>query len=125
MIENMSLLGNRLPLLTSFSTAKSDLLPLVFLAIALDIGIVGLWYLIGELLHNTGVKKSAIGELYQTFGTAIIAFVVIFAVLTFSSIFYQSLNSTSLMSQNTISGICANLEGNSQLTLSAAGAVQH
>ncbi|MCL4403677.1 MAG: hypothetical protein M1500_00295 [Candidatus Marsarchaeota archaeon] len=113
----VALVGSLFPLLSSFSSVRSDLLPLVFLAIALDIGIVGLWYAIGVVLQNNSVKKSAVGELYQAFGTAVIAFIVLFTVLTFSSVFYQSLDATTLMNHTTMSSMCTNLESNSMLSL--------
>ncbi len=121
MIGIPGLLWKSVPLLSSFSSANSNLLPLVFLAIVLDVVIVGIWYVIGVVLHNNSVKKSAIGEMYQAFGTAVLAFIVIFVVLTFSSVFYSALDTTSLMNSSTLGGICTSLTTQSGLTLLGSG----
>ena len=42
--------------ITSLSTVKSDLLPIVVLALLLDSVIVSAWYVLGILLNSSKVK---------------------------------------------------------------------
>ena len=105
-------------LLTSgYSAIKSSLLPLAIVALLLDSGMIAIWYIIGILINNNGVKASARGEFNQLIGTAVIIAIVIYSVSIFSMVFYTSLNGTKLMSQSALTTMCSNLESSSQLSI--------
>ncbi len=105
-------------LLTSgYSAIKSSLLPLAIIALLLDSGMIAIWYIIGILINNNGVKASARGEFNQLIGTAVIIAIVIYSVSIFSMVFYTSLNGTKLMSQSALTTMCSNLESSSQLSI--------
>ncbi len=109
--------------ITSFTSVKTDLLPLVFAALFLDAAIIGIWYMIGSLFANATIKASARNELYQLLGTGVMIFVIIFVLLFFSTSFYYVLSANSLSSPTTISSMCNNLEQNSNLQLLNPNAV--
>ena len=109
--------------ITSFTSVKTDLLPLVFAALFLDVAIIGIWYLIGSLFANATVKASARNELYQLLGTGVMIFVIIFVLLFFSTSFYYVLSANSISSPTTISSMCNNLEQNSNLQILNPNAV--
>jgi hypothetical protein len=103
--------------ITSFSNTKDNLLPLVVLAIAIDASIVSIWYIVGAILNNNAVKQSALSEVSQLFESTLLIVLVIFFLLTFSTMFYNILNTTSSMKTSTVNSICTNLEDNSNMTI--------
>ena len=101
--------------LPSFSNVKSDLIPLAFIALLLDSVIIGIWYMVATLLQNPGARESAKNEFYQFVGTIILISIIIFVITTFGVIFYNGLNSTSLMSSSSIYSLCNSIATHSQL----------
>jgi len=102
---------------SSFTEAQTALAPLVFLALFIDAGIIGIWYLLGVLLSNNKVKAGAISEVYQFFGTGVMLIAIIFFMVVFSSLFYSTLSQDPLMSPQTLGSICQSLTTNSQLAI--------
>jgi len=102
---------------SSFTEARTTLAPLVFLALFIDAGIIGVWYLLGVMLNNNKVKAGAISEIYQFFGTGVMLIAIIFFMAVFSSLFYSVLSQTSLMSPAVLSSMCQNLITKSQLAI--------
>ncbi len=103
--------------ITSFSNTRTDLIPLIALAIGLDGSFVSIWYILGSLLNNNSLKQSAINEIYQLFGNVIIVLLIVFLLLAFSSIFYNSLQGTKMMNSTVIYGMCSNLNSSSHLSI--------
>lgn len=93
-----------------FLSARSNLLPLVFIALLLDSGIIAVWYYIGVLLNNRTVKAGARSEFGQLIGTAIIAGIVIGAIFLYGNTMYNALNQTQLMSSTAMTTMCNNIE---------------
>lgn len=87
-------------------------LPIVFLGILFSFLIVSVHYILGAALQNNRVKSSAIGELGQVLGAAIIAVIVI-GVLYFIGTSEFSL--VSFISPSSVSSLCAQV-GASKLT---------
>ncbi len=102
--------------ITSLSTVKSDLLPIVILALLFDSVIVSAWYILGILLNNSRVKDSARGEFYQLAGTAVIT-VIILTVLVFAGSIFSSIASSGPMSTSSMSTTCNNIESGSPLNI--------
>jgi len=100
----------QLAILPSFSTQQGALLPLVFAALLVDAMIVTIWYVLGLVINNSTVKSSAIGELWQFFGNAILIGVIIFALITFSSLFHTLLSNSSLLSDSAVVSLCNNVQ---------------
>jgi hypothetical protein len=101
----------------SFTAVQSEVMPIVAAALLLDSGIVAIWYFLGVLLSNEGVKRSARNEAYQLVGTMILAIIVIGFMLIFGSLFFNVLSTTALMSPTAISGMCQNVMGTTSLVL--------
>ncbi len=101
--------------LPSFSNVKSDLIPLAFMALLFDSVIIGIWYIAATLLQNQGAKESAKNEFYQFVGTIVMISIIIFVITTFGVIFYNGLNSTSLMDSSSIYALCNGIAAHSQL----------
>ena len=102
---------------TNYNTTASNVLPLVFAALLLDVAIVVIWYFAGVVLNNNKVKESAKGEYYQFIGTVVIAMLILWAMTTMSSLFYSVLSSTNLLSPTAITTMCSNLEANSPINI--------
>ncbi len=98
--------------LPSLAGQQSSLLPLVFAALLLDSVIIALWYMLGWVIGNNGVKAAARGELYQLIGTAIIIIVVMFALATFSGLFVTSLSGSDLLGSTATSNLCTQINNN-------------
>lgn len=103
--------------ITSFSNTRTNLIPLIALAIGLDASFVSIWYILGSLLNNNSLKQSAINEIYQLFGNIIIVILIVFLLLAFSSIFYNSLQGTKMMNSTTIYSMCQNINSSSSLSI--------
>ncbi|MCL5102383.1 MAG: hypothetical protein M1544_03445 [Candidatus Marsarchaeota archaeon] len=103
--------------ITSYSSVYSSMFPIIAIALILDAGIVGLWYIAGVILNNGKVKSTAMGEFYQVFGTAILVVVLAGILVIFANTFYSVTTSTSLMSPSTIFAMCKGINDTSQLTL--------
>ncbi len=101
--------------LPSFSNVKSDLIPLAFMALLFDSVIIGVWYMAATLLQNPGAREAAKNEFYQFVGTIVLISIIIFVITTFGVIFYNGLNSTSLMSSSSIYSLCNSIAAHSQL----------
>lgn len=114
MIENM-LINNLLSFDVSFVPVQNWLMPLVLLALLIDTFIVAIWYLVGVLLNNPGVRASARSEFYQLIGTAVLIMLVVFVVYLFAFIFIQTFSSDAALGTAVISGMCTNLAQNSQI----------
>ena len=106
--------------ITSFSTVKSDLLPIIVLALLLDSVIVSVWYVLGILLNNSRVKDSARGEFYQLGGTAIIT-VIVLTILVFAGNIFSLISSSGAMSTSSMSSMCSGIESYSPLSLLGTG----
>ncbi|MEM3876473.1 MAG: hypothetical protein QXP24_01965, partial [Candidatus Micrarchaeaceae archaeon] len=102
--------------ITSFSTVKSDLLPIIVLALLLDSVIVSVWYVLGILLNNSRVKDSARGEFYQLGGTAIIT-VIVLTILVFAGNIFSLISSSGPMSTSSMSSMCSGIESYSHLSM--------
>ena len=106
--------------ITSFSTVKSDLLPIIVLALLLDSVIVSAWYVLGILLNNSRVKDSARGEFYQLGGTAIIT-VIVLTILVFAGNIFSLISSSGAMSTSSMSSMCSGIESYSPMSLLGTG----
>ncbi|MEM0149493.1 MAG: hypothetical protein QXW10_01195 [Candidatus Micrarchaeaceae archaeon] len=102
--------------ITSLSTVKSDLLPIVVLALLLDSVIVSVWYVLGILLNNSRVKDSARGEFYQLAGTAIIT-VIVLTILVFAGNIFSIIASSGAMSTTNMTNMCNHIESGSPLNM--------
>ena len=106
MLSNHAFLG-----LTQFLGVGDPIIPLVFIAIMLAATIVSIWYIIGILLNNPGVKAAARGEAYQLLGTIILVGMVIFVLYLFATLFLMIAGTTPLLSPQAMSTLCQNLAG--------------
>lgn len=104
----------------TFTTVKNELLPLVLVALLLDGVLLSVWYILGALLNNSGVKESAKGEFYQLAGTAILAVIIVGTVGIFANLFSSSLSGT-IMSSSNINTLCNNIEHKTQLDIINGG----
>jgi hypothetical protein len=104
----------------TFTAVKNEFLPLVLVALLLDGVLLSVWYIIGALLNNSGVKESAKGEFYQLAGTAILAVIIVGTVGIFANLFSSSLSST-IMSSSNINTLCNNIETTSSLDIINGG----
>ena len=102
--------------ITSLSTVKSDLLPIVVLALLLDSVIVSAWYVLGILLNSSKVKDSARGEFYQLGGTAVIT-VIVLTILVFAGNIFSLISSSGPMSTSSMSSMCSGINSFSPLAL--------
>ncbi len=97
----------------TLGSASSQLLPFMIIALLIDATIVAIWYMIGAILNNSGMKSSARGEFLQFVTTAIIAAIILASLLFFGSIYVNSVNPTgtqtpSVLSSQQLSQICFN-----------------
>ncbi len=99
-------------LLTSFSSVKASLFPLVILALVIDSAFIAIWYIAGSLLGNSTVKAGARDEFYQLIGTALLIGIVIATMYFVASAFISIYNATSLMSSTAIYQMCSNILSN-------------
>lgn len=65
-------------------------LPIVFIAIFLSLAIAGLYYMAGWLLNNNRLKSSAVNEILQAIGTAILIVLIIFLFGLLGSMMQQA-----------------------------------
>lgn len=97
----------------TYTSVGNAIIPLVALALLVDAGIVSLWYMLGSLLNNQGMRASARGEFNQLAGTVVLTILIIALLSTFGNAFMSSLAGTPL-APSAISSMCANIEqGNS------------
>ena len=111
---------NMLPIilqLTNFSNVESLLMPLVIVALLIDSAIISIWYMVGSLLGNMGVKMSARDEFYQLAGTVLITILIMGLLTSFSSMFSDALSSSPLLKPSTVSSLCKNIMATSQLNM--------
>ncbi len=101
--------------ITSYSSVKSALMPLVGLALLIDAVLVGAWYMIGSLLNNNTVKAAARSEGYQLIGTGIMVMAMLALLLVVGYMFFSVANSYTLLNTSTITGLCNGLHANSNL----------
>jgi hypothetical protein len=104
--------GGWLQAMLSIANAKSLLWPVLIVAIALDGSIVGIWYLLGVILNNDGVKSAARSETYQLVGTIILAMIIVGLMITYgsmSNVLLNSFGTQTVMSPAAISSICTAL----------------
>jgi hypothetical protein len=113
----LQLFVTNLVLQTSLPNAAALLLPLVLLALLLDAVIIVVWYYLGVMLNNSGIKGGALSEFYQLIGTAILTAMIIGVLILVSTSFYSVMGSTTLMKPATISSLCTNIESTSQLNI--------
>ncbi|MDE1868396.1 MAG: hypothetical protein KGH60_00285 [Candidatus Micrarchaeota archaeon] len=107
--------------ITSFSAVQANLAQLTVGALLLSGAIVAVWYFVGVLLQNNGIKASARSEFYQLIGTVVMVIVIVGVLTSFSAAFYSSLSSSDLLSSASVSGLCYQLAQNSQLQLLSSG----
>ncbi len=105
---------------TSFAAAEANMLPIVLAALLLDVSIVAVWYFIGVVIANDGVKESAKGEYYQFLGTAFLVVLLVWGITTYSGVSYTVLGSTKLMNPATMLSLCGSIEKGSHLDLIGA-----
>jgi hypothetical protein len=92
-----------------FTTADSNLFPLVLAALLVDAGIVAIWYFLGALLNNGMVRAGAKAEFSQFLGSIIITGIIIVGLFIFGSTMYNALNATTLMSSTAMTTMCQNI----------------
>jgi hypothetical protein len=105
---------------TLVGPVEASIIPIVIVALLIDVCIVAVWYFAGVLLANEGIKQSAKGEYYQFLGTAFLIAVVLWVVSTYSGIAYTAMSSTNLLSPTAMSTLCQNIENSSQLSILGA-----
>lgn len=103
--------------ITSFSSTESAIAPIVTLALLIDAGIVGVWYMLGALLSNSTVKAAAKGEAYQLIGTIVMAAIIVGALAAFGIMFFSIGNSTVLLNASSIHSMCSNVMDTSNIAL--------
>ncbi len=101
--------------ITSYSSVKSMLMPLVALALLIDAVLVGAWYMIGSLLNNNTVKAAARSEGYQLIGTGIMVIAILALLIVVGYMFFSVANAYTLLNASTITNLCNGLHANSQL----------
>ena len=102
---------------SSLPDAYTQLMPLVILALLVDVMVVVIWYYMGVALNNSGIKASAKGEFYQFIGTCIMVIIIIAVLIFASTAFYNAMGATNLMKPDTISAMCANVMGTTSLDI--------
>ncbi len=102
---------------TGLPNAQSTLMPLVIIALMLDLLIVSVWYFLGSVLNNNKIKGAARGELNQLIGTVILVGILIGSLTMISSIFYSAMSTSKLMNPTAISTLCKNISTTSQLDI--------
>ena len=102
---------------SSLPNAYTQLMPLVILALLVDVMIVVIWYYIGVALNNSGIKTSAKGEFYQFIGTCIMIAIIIAVLVFASSAFYSVMGASALMKPAAISAMCSNIMGTTSLDI--------
>ena len=75
-----------------------------------------MWYFIGVVLANDGVRESAKGEYYQFLGTAFLVVMLLWGITAYSGLSYTILGSTKLMSPSAMSTLCGSIESGSTST---------
>lgn len=94
---------------SSYTNAYTQLMPLVILALLVDVMILVIWYYIGVVLNNRGVKGAAKNEFYQFIGTCIMVAIIIATLVFVSTAFYSVMGATKLMSPTAVSALCTNI----------------
>ncbi len=90
----------------TYSSVQVTWLPLVFLALLLDGVIVGVWYMIGYILNNGGMKGAARAEYEQFIGTGVMAAIIVVMLPVISGLLTSSMNATQLMNTGTMTTMC-------------------
>jgi hypothetical protein len=107
----------------TYITAASSLdawLPIVALAIVLSISITAAYYIGGVILNNNKIKASAIGELGQAIGAAIIMVAVIAAIAFFET---GQLSLVSAVTPSSMGTVCGQLAGSNVILLQSQAVV--
>jgi hypothetical protein len=107
----------------SYVTAASSLdawLPIVSVAIVLSISITAVYYLGGVVLHNNKIKASAVGELGQAIGAAIIMVAVLAAIVFFET---GQFSLVSVVSPSSLGTLCGQLAGSNVILLNSQTSV--
>ncbi len=102
---------------TNIAPVEANIIPIVMVALLLDVCIVAVWYFAGVILANEGVKQSAKGEYYQFLGTAFLIGALLWMVAAYSGISYSIMSSTNLLNPTAMTTLCHNVESSSQLSL--------
>ncbi len=105
---------------SSLPNAYTLLMPLVIIALLVDVMILVIWYYIGVMLNNGVIKSAAKGEFYQFIGTCIMVIIIIVVLVFASAAFYNVLGTTKLMSTGAtgaISTMCSNIESTTSLDI--------
>jgi hypothetical protein len=107
---------------TDITTVGNSLFPLIIAALLLDVAIVAVWYFIGLVINNEGVRESAKGEYYQFIGTVLLIVIVVWGISAYSGLSYTIMNANTngLMSQTALTALCANVENSNTLNLVGA-----
>lgn len=106
--------------ITSYATAKAALVPLVLAALLVDAAIIAIWYILGYVLNNSGVRQSARAELNQLIGTALLIVIITGVLVIFGGFFQSMLSHSTLLGQPALNKICTNLD-NSPLYILSSG----
>ena len=107
---------------SDITSVGPSLMPLVFAALLLDVAIIVIWYYIGVIMQNSRVRESAKGEYYQLIGTVILVVLLLWVIVTYSTMATTIFGATKLMSPSAISSLCTNIEKTTQLNILSGGA---
>ena len=106
----MQFVFSKFVFLIDFTATQTLLMPLVIIALLLDLGLLLVWYWLGVATANHGVTEAARTELYQLLGTAFLAMVIIGVMSLSASLFFTALRSTTLLNPTAIgnpaTGLC-------------------
>ncbi len=90
-IQNLNLLFSSLPKFATSYSAFQSWLPVAVIALVLSALFISIYYMIGALLGNARVKKTALNEFGQIVGTAIIVVLVLSIIPNFNNLFINSI----------------------------------
>lgn len=98
-----------------------SLLVLALLATLLNATIVTLWWILGYIADSRAARQGARNEYYQLGGNIVIIVIVIVTLVTFSTLFVNLLNTTTLLGQPTITTMCNNIASYNKLPILLSG----
>ena len=92
----------------------TEWVPIAIIAMLASLSILSLYYAIGAIINNAGIKKRAVSEIGQVIGAAIIMVLIIAILPFFGSLF------AAIIPVSNVTAICNQLS-NSQVTLLNSG----
>jgi len=113
----------RFAFITSLPTAYAQVAPLIVVALSIDAMVLVIWYYLGVMINNRGVKASALNEFYQLIGTVILIGLVVGILVMSESVFSTALNNNpnGLMSHDKMVALCNNVHDTSSLDIIGRG----